>query len=43
MLNSDISKENFLFEKNNELKRNLKLKAVQINKKKILLRAIFLN
>ena len=36
MLNSDISKENFLFEKNNELKRNLKLKAVQINKKNII-------
>ena len=36
MLNSDISKENFLFEKNNESKRKLKLKAVQINNKNII-------
>ena len=36
MLNSDISKENFLFEKNNESKKNLKLKAVQINNKNII-------
>ena len=41
MLNSDISKENFLFEKNNELKRNLKLKAVQINKKKNIIKSNF--
>lgn len=41
MLNSDISKENFLFEKNNESKKNLKKKAVQINKKKNIIKSNF--